>query len=73
MCKFKENGSIEYGIVQYYLFVRNILFVVIFKYVKKGNVCFFNFGEQVDLMIKLFMDRDIFGKQVVRESFLKGI
>ena len=68
MCKFKENGSIEYGIVQYYLPVRNTSFAVISKYVKKGNVCSFNLGEQADSMIKLFMDRDILGKQAVRES-----
>ena len=44
------------------LLARNTSFAVISKFMKKRNICSFKLEEQTDLMIKLFMERDILGK-----------
>lgn len=70
--QFKEGGIDEYGIVQYYLLIRNTGIAVISKFEKKGNICSFDLEEQIDPMIKSFIDRDILGKhfQAVKETSL---
>lgn len=61
--KFQEGDEDEFGIVQYYLFVRNTGFAVIWKFEKKGNICSFGLEEQDDTMVKSFIDKNILGKQ----------
>lgn len=68
--QFQEGGGNEYGIVQYYLLVRNTGIAVIYKYERKGNICSFELEDQDDPMIKSFIDRDLLGKhfQAVKEK-----
>lgn len=70
--KFLENNEDEFGIIEYYLLVRNTGFAVIRKFEKRGNICSFRLEEQDDGMVKSFIDNHILGKQfqAVREAAL---
>ena len=61
--KFQESNEDEFGIIEYYLLVRNTGFAVIRKFEKKGSICSFGLEEQDDEMVKSFIDSHILGKQ----------
>ena len=62
--QFREGVNDEFGLVRYYLFVRNTNFK------RKGNICSFKLEDQDDMMVKSFIEQNILGQhfQAVRET-----
>ena len=68
--QFREGVNDEFGLVRYYLFVRNTGFALISKFERKGNICSFELEDQDDMLVKSFIEQNILGQhfQAVRET-----